>query len=575
MLLRRALELRGYYVMEFGSTEEALGWETLSEGTGIPPLAQADLLLLDVNLPGISGIETIEIMKESPRLRNIPIAMLTAQRSSETVLKCIQLGASDYFSKPLEFQQVMNRIDKLLSDPSGILTRTGQVMMQWGFQDFLIRELKRSERSDDHLSILVGGIREVTDSPEELSADHIDRIWSQPPPSGEAVQETLNTFIQACRRTLREYDVIEPFGDGDFSAILPDTPQWGRIAVSKKLYSSFRDAIGTLPESYRTRWALFLGGATFPEDGRDRLTLFSNCESRLQTGPPTAAKKEPESDLLYSKTVRCAGCGDHIIYSKVLTRKIKPRGRESDLRLLFDEIDPLYYRAISCTGCGLSALESDLEGLKFLERPAFGWLFEPRERGAVFTVPTKTLVPDDLTDHISPPYQAWVGEAGAGITLKGISEQIQGRDQLIPEAKQVEKTLLDREVAIARHRLVRETYRFAGASPLRRARVAHRLGWLYRAGNDTENEQIWLSEALDFYLTAFHFEDLLHSRPSEMEILFLLGELAFRLGREAAAVAVFERMVRDPRLESKESFRRMIHRRWYEARHETPPDEDA
>ena len=101
--------------------------------------------------------------------------------------------------------------------------------------------------------------------------------------------------------------------------------------------------------------------------------------------------------------------------------------------------------------------------------------------------------------------------------------------------------------------------------------MAHRVAWFYRIGGNADEERKFLSEALDFYLTAYHFEDLTDAKLSDLEILYLLGELSFRLGREADAVAVFEHLVRDSRLESKEAFRKMVHRRWYEARHETPP----
>jgi hypothetical protein len=89
-----------------------------------------------------------------------------------------------------------------------------------------------------------------------------------------------------------------------------------------------------------------------------------------------------------------------------------------------------------------------------------------------------------------------------------------------------------------------------------------------------DQEKSLLTEALGFYLTAFHFEDLSGSKPNELEILYLLGELSFRIGKEADAVAIFHNLVRDSRLEANEAFRKRVRRRWYEARHEEPPEDE-
>ncbi|MCA9450524.1 MAG: response regulator, partial [Candidatus Omnitrophica bacterium] len=166
LLLRHSLELRGFAVLEFDSTESALGWED-AELTGEPiPLSEANLILLDVNLPGISGIETIELIKETPSLRNIPIAMLSAHGEVEVVLRCVKSGANDYFVKPLDFPEVMRRIDRLLADPSGILYKSSQVQVGWNFQEYLVRELKRAERSEEPLGLLLGGVRRLSGNPD-------------------------------------------------------------------------------------------------------------------------------------------------------------------------------------------------------------------------------------------------------------------------------------------------------------------------------------------------------------------------------------------------------------------------
>jgi two-component system chemotaxis response regulator CheY len=59
-----------------------------------------DVVLLDQNMPGLSGIELLKLMKQDEHLKNIPVIMITAETSKEKVLEAIQLGVSEYIVKP-------------------------------------------------------------------------------------------------------------------------------------------------------------------------------------------------------------------------------------------------------------------------------------------------------------------------------------------------------------------------------------------------------------------------------------------------------------------------------------------
>ena len=60
-----------------------------------------DLLLLDINLPGKSGIEWLQDVKAHDQFKNIPVIMITGEDERSTLAKCFQLGASDYIHKPI------------------------------------------------------------------------------------------------------------------------------------------------------------------------------------------------------------------------------------------------------------------------------------------------------------------------------------------------------------------------------------------------------------------------------------------------------------------------------------------
>jgi two-component system, chemotaxis family, response regulator Rcp1 len=65
-----------------------------------------DLILLDLNLPGISGHEVLARIKADPRLRTIPVIVLTSSTSEGDVHGCYDLHASAYIVKPVELDQV-------------------------------------------------------------------------------------------------------------------------------------------------------------------------------------------------------------------------------------------------------------------------------------------------------------------------------------------------------------------------------------------------------------------------------------------------------------------------------------
>ncbi len=70
----------------------------------------ADLILLDLMLPGVDGFTVCETLKADPELRRIPILMLTARASAADIVRGLDLGAGDYITKPFNRQVLLARI---------------------------------------------------------------------------------------------------------------------------------------------------------------------------------------------------------------------------------------------------------------------------------------------------------------------------------------------------------------------------------------------------------------------------------------------------------------------------------
>ncbi|MBI4349591.1 MAG: response regulator, partial [Elusimicrobia bacterium] len=60
----------------------------------------ADLVLLDIELPGISGLKLLEILKQDARTAGVPVIMLTLHKEESSKLKGLEGGADDYVTKP-------------------------------------------------------------------------------------------------------------------------------------------------------------------------------------------------------------------------------------------------------------------------------------------------------------------------------------------------------------------------------------------------------------------------------------------------------------------------------------------
>lgn len=96
---------------------EANGEKAYDEIIAQPP----DLLVLDLNLPGLSGIEICKYLRENARTRDLPIIMLTARTQEIDKIIGFQMGADDYVTKPFSIRELIARVHALLRRSSPAL----------------------------------------------------------------------------------------------------------------------------------------------------------------------------------------------------------------------------------------------------------------------------------------------------------------------------------------------------------------------------------------------------------------------------------------------------------------------
>jgi two-component system phosphate regulon response regulator PhoB len=104
-LIRYNLEKEGYRVSLYSSGEKAL----LAAGIDVP-----DLVLLDILLPGIDGIQVCKLLRGEEKTRQVPIIMVTAKGEEQDIIEGLEIGADDYITKPFSPRVMLARIQAVL-----------------------------------------------------------------------------------------------------------------------------------------------------------------------------------------------------------------------------------------------------------------------------------------------------------------------------------------------------------------------------------------------------------------------------------------------------------------------------
>ncbi len=110
MKLNRATSSLGlnHNITEANNGEEALN--ILQQKDNLP-----DIIMLDLNMPKVNGIEFLKILKADNRLKYIPTIILTTSNNQRDLLACFETGIAGYVLKPLKYEDYVSKIEKILA----------------------------------------------------------------------------------------------------------------------------------------------------------------------------------------------------------------------------------------------------------------------------------------------------------------------------------------------------------------------------------------------------------------------------------------------------------------------------
>jgi diguanylate cyclase (GGDEF)-like protein len=220
-LLSQDLEEEGFAV-----DTAASGAECLAAVQTSPP----DVILLDIQMAGMDGIETCRRLKADPATMHIPVLFVTANRADdETAVKALEVGGNDFLTKPysppilvarVSCQITIARAHARLRRHAMTDELTGVYSRRHLFES-LRRTLKATTRATGCVACLLADVdhfKAINDSRGHLEGDRVLR--------------TVAHTIAGC---VRETDMVARYGGEEFVILLPHTDLAGAVQVGEKI----------------------------------------------------------------------------------------------------------------------------------------------------------------------------------------------------------------------------------------------------------------------------------------------------------------------------------------------------
>ncbi|MEO1342158.1 MAG: response regulator, partial [Cyanobacteria bacterium J06635_13] len=257
--IRSVLEPWGIKLTTLGSPLDF--WQMLQ-------LTKPDLVILDVEMPEISGIELCQILRSDPNWQELPVLFLTARQDAKTIQQIFEVGGDDYISKPIVGAELVARINNRL-ERSRLLHRLAS-------QDRLTGLANRNQSSREIESLLqkardnsqpfclavlkITDLQEINQKYGHVTGDRILAQW------GKVIQAAL-----------RRDEVTSYWGNGDFIVGMPNLDNIQGKEHLAELLSILRKQVFTSPEAERFQVAFSCATAELAQDCKSLHSLYQAC----------------------------------------------------------------------------------------------------------------------------------------------------------------------------------------------------------------------------------------------------------------------------------------------------------
>lgn len=212
------------------------------EGFKVAINQSVDLIICDVEMPGMDGFKFLKMLETREDLQDVPVIMVTGREDSEAKVRGLEQGASDYVTKPFDPAELLARVKVQLKIKSlqDKLKQSNQMLLALSITDpltglhnrrammeFLEKEFARAQRQQKPLSLVM------------LDLDHFKKINDNyGHQNGDAVLRAIGIELKT---HLRKYDVAARFGGEEFVLILPETGLDEAVQTAERLRQNVAD----------------------------------------------------------------------------------------------------------------------------------------------------------------------------------------------------------------------------------------------------------------------------------------------------------------------------------------------
>lgn len=239
---------------------------------------QPDLILLDIMMDGMDGLEVCRRLKLDPSTADIPVIFITAKREEDDEALGLELGAVDYISKPLNSAIVRARVKthltlKLQNDYlKGLASLDGLtgIPNRRAFDVRLAQAWSQACREGGTLSLMMIDIDYF-----KRYNDHFGHVQGD-----ECLRQVAKAIAQSVNRP---YDLAARFGGEEFACVLPETTLQGALILAEKIQARIRQLAIAHPGSEVSEWvSLSIGVASLqPRVDREPNELIALADQQL------------------------------------------------------------------------------------------------------------------------------------------------------------------------------------------------------------------------------------------------------------------------------------------------------
>jgi two-component system cell cycle response regulator len=253
------------------------------EGLQIATMEKPDVILLDIIMPEMNGLDLIKNIRKQPGTMLIPIIVLTAVNNIETKINVYRAGGDGILSKPFYLQELEVRIERAIQISNNFMKLTyvdalTGVFNRRLFDDRLPTEINRTKRYSQNLSLIM------------LDIDHFKKFNDTY--GHRAGDFVLSSLAQHIKKSLRTQDFVCRYGGEEFVIIMPMTKGPDAAMVMSRIRADLQDRYFYSPyDNQDFNIHISVGVAQVPEDASDADSLTRAADEALYEAKETGRNK--------------------------------------------------------------------------------------------------------------------------------------------------------------------------------------------------------------------------------------------------------------------------------------------